>query len=227
MEGLYKNKYRIKSSRLLLWNYSDDGYYFITICVKKHKCLFGKIENDEMILNKLGKIAVKYWLEIPKHFSNIVLDEFIVMPNHIHGIIEIKNNDDVKRGKHVMQNDNVNRGKDVMQNNNVKCGKYVIPNDNINHIKHGRDAINRVSTNGGITGKHNPMGKNTLGEIIRWYKGRSTFEIRKIYPDFQWQSRFYDHIIRTEESLYNIRNYIISNPGMWGKDRNNPEIGIK
>ncbi len=116
----------------------------------------------------------------------------------------------------ILRNDNVNRNKHAIQNNNIKYGK------------HGRDAINRVSTtNGGITGEHNPMGKNTLGEIIRWYKGRSTFEIRKIYPDFQWQSRFYDHIIRTEESLYNIRNYIISNPGMWGKDRNNPEIGIK
>jgi len=90
-----------------------------------------------------------------------------------------------------------------------------------------RDAINRVSTGssitkkpGGITGKHNPMGKNSLSQIIRWCKGRTTYEIRKKFsnPDFQWQSRFHDHIIRDEIALQNVRNYIIDNPKNWEID---------
>ena len=91
----------------------------------------------------------------------------------------------------------------------------------------GRDAINRVSTNnngrGGVTGQYNPMGKQTIGEIVRWYKGLCTFQINQQFPinTFQWLSRFYDHIIRNQESLENIRHYIKINPEKWGQAKNN------
>jgi len=91
----------------------------------------------------------------------------------------------------------------------------------------GRDAINRVSTNnndrGGVTGQYNLMGKQTIGEIIRWYKGGCTFQINQQHPNniFKWQPRFYDHIIRSQESLENIRHYIKINPEKWEQDRNN------
>ncbi len=89
---LYKNKYRIESGRLQKWDYSWPGYYFITICIKDRQCLFGKISNDKMELSDFGKIAEKYWEQIPEHFNNIKLDEYVIMPNHIHGILIIKNN---------------------------------------------------------------------------------------------------------------------------------------
>ena len=92
----FKNKYRIKSTRLQNWDYSNNGYYFVTICTKNKNKYFGEIENREMILNGIGKIAEKYWLKIPKHFDFVVLDEFIIMPNHIHGIIIIDKNDFVE-----------------------------------------------------------------------------------------------------------------------------------
>lgn len=66
--------------------------YFVTICTKDREKLFGKIENGEMILNELGKIVKKCYLEIPNHFSNIYLDKYVIMPNHVHGIIEIIDN---------------------------------------------------------------------------------------------------------------------------------------
>jgi putative transposase len=78
-----------RSIRLKGYDYSQAGLYFITICVQDRKCLFGKIANDEMILNNAGTIANECWLEIPKHFPNAVLHEHIVMPNHVHGIIEL------------------------------------------------------------------------------------------------------------------------------------------
>lgn len=87
----------------------------------------------------------------------------------------------------------------------------------------GRDAINRVSTtNGGITKNHNPMFHKNISRVIRWYKGRCTFEINKLSLDikFGWQTRFHDRIIRDFDELQRIRNYIIKNPENWSSDRN-------
>ena len=90
--------------------------------------------------------------------------------------------------------------------------------------------MNRVSTEkkklGGVTGENNPMlNAGSLANVIRWYKGRCSFEIKKqLNPiTFAWQSRFYDHIIRKDESLQKIREYIEANPQMWERDRNNIE----
>ncbi len=85
----YKNKYRIESTRLKHWDYAEDGCYFITICAKDREFYFGDIIGGKMKLSSIGKIANQYWRVISKHFSFVNLDEFIVMPNHIHGIIII------------------------------------------------------------------------------------------------------------------------------------------
>ncbi|MCB0731480.1 MAG: transposase [Ignavibacteriae bacterium] len=92
MSGNYFNKYRISSSRLKFWNYSQNGYYFVTICSKNQKKYFGEISNSEIILSDLGKLAQKYWKAIPQHYPFVNLDVFIIMPNHIHGIIIIDKN---------------------------------------------------------------------------------------------------------------------------------------
>ena len=90
-EELFKGKYRIKSTRLSGWDYSVDGYYFVTICTKDCVEYFGEIKNEIMGLFNIGCIATKYWNEIPDHFNNVKLDEFIIMPNHVHGILVIDN----------------------------------------------------------------------------------------------------------------------------------------
>ncbi len=77
--------------RLKDYDYSTPGYYFVTICVKNKDNIFGIIENEKLLLNEFGKIAFDCWKEIPLHFKNILIDEFIIMPNHIHGIIIINN----------------------------------------------------------------------------------------------------------------------------------------
>jgi REP element-mobilizing transposase RayT len=78
-----------KSIRLKEYDYSQQGMYFVTVCTHDHHFLFGHIEEEIMILNNAGRFANKCWLEIPEHFPHVALDEFIVMPNHIHGIINI------------------------------------------------------------------------------------------------------------------------------------------
>lgn len=79
-----------KSIRLPGYDYSREGLYFITICTHERGCLFGEIVDGQMQLNDSGNVAHKYWLAIPDHYQNTVLHEFVIMPNHVHGIIEIK-----------------------------------------------------------------------------------------------------------------------------------------
>ncbi|NEW59721.1 transposase [Sulfurovum sp. bin170] len=89
----FNKQYRVSSTRLQNWDYRWDGYYFITICPKDKEEYFGKIENGKMILSPLGVIADILWYEIKNHAKNIKLDVFVVMPNHIHGILILSGNE--------------------------------------------------------------------------------------------------------------------------------------
>jgi len=93
-DNRFTERYKIKSSKLNNWDYSNPGKYFITICAYKKNNFFGKIKDpptggNKIKLKEMGLIAKSNWLEITRHFDNIKLDEFVVMPNHVHGIIEI------------------------------------------------------------------------------------------------------------------------------------------
>ncbi len=128
-----------------------------------------------MQLNEMGLLAEKYWMEIPKQFPYVELGNFVVMPNHTHGILIINNRSSI--------------------------------------------GLTRAEINGGFAGSKNPMINDNISRIIRWYKGRCSFEIRKIHADFNWQSRFHDHIIRNTQSFETIQNYIVNNPKNWEKDK--------
>ena len=185
----YKNKYRIPSARLLNWDYANNGCYFITICTKRRQHFFGKIVDGEMILSETGIIVQKYWLEIPIHFTFIELGNFVVMPNHVHGIL-------------------------IIDNLPVETRFIASPSLQIQtKIPDKKDIA------GGFTGNKNPMFHENISRVIRWYKGRCSFEIGKINSNFAWQTRFHDHIIRNAQSFETIQNYISDNPGNWGKDR--------
>lgn len=84
-----------KLNRLKDYDYSQNGFYFVTICTKNREEFFGEIKDEEMILNEYGEIAKNCWLEITDHFQNAEFDEFIIIPNHIHGIVIIANDMDV------------------------------------------------------------------------------------------------------------------------------------
>jgi REP element-mobilizing transposase RayT len=205
-----QNKFCIESNRCQHWDYGSNAAYFVTICTKNRKYFFGNMDGSRMIASETGKIARECWEMIAERFSGIKLDEFILMPNHIHGIIIIDK----------PKND---------RDNAVGCGNPV----------DRRDAINRVSTGtgtgtgtesepvvkpGGITGDRNPMLHENLSRIIRWYKGRVTFESRKINDHFAWQRNYHDHIARDEPELNRIRRYIRQNPKNWQSDRQNANL---
>lgn len=93
---LHKLFSRRKNVRLPGFDYSQAGYYFITICTQDERCLFGEVQNGAMTLNVLGMVVQRYWQEIPKHYQNVELDAFVIMPNHMHGIIVINEGDVTK-----------------------------------------------------------------------------------------------------------------------------------
>lgn len=201
----FKNKYSIDSSRLQGYDYSQNGMYFVTICTKNREECLGSVVDDRMVLSEMGKIADRFWQEIPKHFPFVNLDVYQIMPNHVHGNIEIINDKNNVETQFIASEIN----QDVMKKDALKCVSTK------NNIKPG-----------GITGLKNPsLNLSSLSNVIKWYKGRCAFEIRKQFNPitFAWQSRFYDHIIRSDKSLNKIREYIETNPEMWERDRNNLE----
>lgn len=89
----FQNKYRIPSARLQQWDYRWAGAYFITICTQNRIHYFGDIENGKMVLSNIGVLADAFWYEINNHAQNVELGEFVVMPNHVHGVLILSGND--------------------------------------------------------------------------------------------------------------------------------------
>jgi len=191
----YQKRYRIPSTRLHNWDYGQNAAYFITICTQGRKCFLGNVLDGKMILSEIGRIAESEWLKTfeLRPDMNLYMDEYVIMPNHFHAIIIIGENQyNIKRG--------VERGVER------------------------RDAMHCVSTTNQITikpvNKFGPQSKN-LASIVRGFKSGVTINARKILPDFAWQSRFHDHIIRNYCEYQRIKNYIINNPKKWKIDKFN------
>ena len=85
----FKNKYRVESARLHGWDYTSAGWYFVTICTHNRECVCGDVVNDDVELSPLGEIAYQYWAEIPAHHADVEIDAFVIMPNHVHGVVII------------------------------------------------------------------------------------------------------------------------------------------
>jgi putative transposase len=214
--GLFKNKYRIDSARLEEYDYASDGIYFITICTQEKEIYFGEVIDGKMVLNEIGKLADKYWLEIPQHFENVILNEYVVMPNHVHGIVVIDND---KKSGNTAYNNNANAVGDTTCRDEACLVSTYADMD--------KTPISETNADNGLNPTSRKMQKispkpKSLSVIVGSYKSAVTHESKIINPNFTWQSRFYDHIIRDENSYDKIRQYIIENPGRWHRDRNKP-----
>lgn len=203
----FNNQYRISSARLAGYDYSQNGAYFITICTKNRNHFFGQIIDKKIVLNEIGNLAYQYWVEIPYHFPFIKLGNFVVMPNHIHGILIVnKNTDNFDDGSLQGEFKSV----ETLQCNvsttttmNESPSTETSPIDTIKNKK-----MSEISPKSG-----------SISSIIRSYKSIVTKHVRYIDAEFEWQSRFHDHIIRNETSFNNIQNYIENNPANWKEDK--------
>ena len=225
----YQNKYRISSARATFWDYGWNAAYFVTICTKNKKCWFGDITDGVMHLSAMGHIANSCWHEIPNHFPFVELGVFIIMPNHVHGIINIKKPDD---GRAYVKTQNIADGNDVIvETQNIADGNVAavetqnIADGNVaavetQNIADGNVAAVETQNIASLRG-HNQFGPQSqnLASIIRGFKIGVTKNARKIDPIFAWQPRYHDHIIRNDSSYQRISRYIIENPLNWHSDK--------
>lgn len=196
-----------RSIRLPGYDYSEYGYYFVTICTYNREPIFGEIVGGEMKLNNVGKIVLEEWNNNANIRKNIELDIFTIMPNHFHAIIKI--NGPVGAYGHPPNAATAYGHTPIYANTNKNERAYInTPNE--------RAYIN--------TPLRSP--KNNLGAIIRGFKSATTTKINTLLntPGVPiWQRNYYEHIIREENELNNIRQYILENPHSWERDNNNPK----
>jgi putative transposase len=209
-----------KSSRLSNWDYAKEASYFITICCKDREHYFGKIHLGKMHVSPTGAIAHVVWFEIKNHVKNIELGEFVVMPNHVHGVLILKGD------KKVEDNDSDGDGNGNRDGNgdrrDVAC--YVptgnTPTVNVpmtnNPTQSEPESINPLKNE--RMAAISPKSK-TVSSIIRSYKAAVTKYCNQLELPMAWQPRFHDHIIRNEDSYKRISEYIKNNPSNWQEDK--------
>jgi len=215
---LFRNRYNTGSVRYRGYDYSSPGKYFITICTKGKTPYFGKIKNGRMNLSAIGEIAEKLWNDIPIHYPMVELDKFIIMPDHLHGIIIIN-----RPSKSVDQPVH-KTSKGVFPGSDSENGNFFPICTGVPANPDSREPIpemppkwftmDKSLTNGAqLPTSKNPYWKpNSIGSIINHYKRSCTIIIKSQGINFAWQPRFYDRIIRTRIELYATRKYIINNP---------------
>ncbi len=214
-------KHNRRSIRLKGYDYAQSGLYFITICCQNRACIFGHIENGIMIMNQYGKIAHKHWENTIEIRNNIELHEFVVMPNHIHGIIQISRRG-VSHTPHVYNEMG-------LTNNIPKNDFHSSSLHGVSHTPHTYNEMgltDNIQTNDyhssslqGVCDTPLRSPSQTIGAIIRGYKSSVTKQLNLMgYNDTIWQRNYHEHIIRNEQSYIKISNYIIHNPANWDKD---------
>jgi REP element-mobilizing transposase RayT len=206
------------------FDYSQPGGYYVTIGTHRKQHVFGAVINGQMRLSPIGTIASQCWLEIPRHVSNIQLDQFVIMPNHVHGILIWFDDTDVQL-KH--GGDSSKHRRDVQLKHNGDSSKHrrgVQLKHNGDSSKHRRDVqlnaptevLNNITSN--LMKSISPPA-NTLSVIVRTFKAAVTTWCRRNgYEHFRWQRNFYEHVIRNDHDLNRIREYIHNNPMKWHLD---------
>ena len=183
-----------RSIRLKGYDYTQPGAYFVTICSYQRMHVFGEIVDGEMILNDTGKIARDEWFKTAelRPYVKLYDDEFVIMPNHGHGIIWIEDSvGALRRNAQSRAEQRVEQRSTPTRNAPTET---VVP--------------------------------GSLGAIVRAYKSAVTYEVNAVQNQrgaVLWQRNYYDHIIRNDRELNNIRWYILNNPLNWQLDRDNAQ----
>jgi len=187
---MFRDEFRVESIRRKDYDYSSPGVYFMTICTNGFRKDFGVVLKDRLFFSESGEIVDMVWRNIPVQFSSVQIDEFVVMPDHIHGIIRI-----------MPPIEKRTESQSEIQTTAIK------------NVQHSAEE----KLKGGITGRYNPMlSDHSLSKIVRWFKGASSFYIhRRVDKTFSWHTRFYDRIIMNDQDLQFTRNYIRENPRNW------------
>jgi len=193
-----REKHRV-SIRLRGYDYAQTGAYFVTICTHRRQCLFGEIHNGQMQVNEAGNMVQENWEALPGRFPFLVTDNFVIMPNHLHGIVCLV-------------------GQEMMT---AAAPSAAAPGEGelVREEKTGEEYCHPQGTQSGTVGRVVQAFKSiTTHQYTQGVKqsGWSPFEARV------WQRNYYEHIIRHEDALDSIRTYIVANPANWADDADNP-----
>ncbi len=222
-----------RTIRMRGYDYASEGAYFVTICTDDMRHLFGRVENGVMITNALGDIAQQCWDAIPQHMPHVDIGAFVVMPNHVHGIIIIREH---ARARHdapgiatalppTGRSDGPADPPETLtpnQDNNDLPEPGMPGGDNALAGAHGTHARARHDAPLRPTRKPPGIPRGALGQIVASYKSAVT---RIAYRDgvlprgaTLWQRNYWDDIIRGDGSYERITEYIRNNPANWRKD---------
>jgi len=207
-----------RSIRLQGYDYSTTGAYFVTICIQNRECLFGEIPLShtcpEIELNEAGQMIQRVWDEIPEHYPGINTDGFVIMPNHIHGIITVGD------GPRACPDDS----------NAIPIKNRDFHNDVV-----GCNGEKGHPRGGAPTNEYNDNLVLSLSDVVHRFKTLTTKRyadgVKKSgwqpFPGKLWQRNFWEHIIRNEKEEKRIKEYIRNNPAQWESDKLYPENGTK
>ena len=213
----FADKFKLKSSRLSNWDYSSPSMYFITICTLNHNNFFGKIINNKIELSKMGNIVKSELLKTFQIRKNIKLHQRVIMPNHVHILMEIKKQNNQFKCRDVLQNVST----EINNNINVETPCVSVIKENNQNKYHCRDVLQNVSTKN-INSKYfssiSPQ-SNSISNIIKQFKSAVTRQINPKTIFFAWQPRFYDEIIKDKKEYIIIKQYIQNNVINWQKDK--------
>ena len=196
-----------RSIRFKEYDYSKRGAYFVTMCTHRHVAMFGEIANGVLHCNERGAIVQELWDTLPTRFPGIELDAFIVMPNHVHGILIRTQEIEPSIETHTQSAQSA-------QSAQLTQSDIHKPAHTSSHTGHTlRDY------------RTNPHRMQTLNEIVRTFKGITSYTLHKQgTSEFAWQREFYELVIRNQQQLDHFRSYIMNNPTTWLDDKLHPNM---
>jgi putative transposase len=194
-----------KRNRLEGYDYAYNGYYFTTICVDDRKCLLGTIKDEKLVLTEDGEKIKSILLGSPAHYNYLYIDEYAILPNHIHVIYKIES-----------ALERITWGNETKVD--ARCASPTkTTKTSLDFVGTGHTPCPRE-----VRGTRGCASPTNISKIIQAFKS-----IARKTTGIKWQRSFWDHIIRTEESHLKIKEYIINNPLKWELDAENPESGNK
>jgi putative transposase len=238
---LFKNKYRIESNRLKNWDYSSNAIYFLTVCTYQRACIFGSVENEEMILNQIGAIAEEEILNSITIRQNWIFHNWKVMPNHIHLLIEINNPVIPKFGystKTILPEDTDIELRNLFLSNYVEMHSVETHNVETHSVEMHSVEMHNVEMHSVEMHSSASLSKSTsnnpnltrrprsISSFFGGFKSTVTVKANELINEFEgsiWQANFHDHIVRNYKEYLKIYYYIENNPKNWGKDKFNPK----
>ncbi len=225
------------SIRLRGYDYSRANGYFVTICTHERAKYLGRVIDGRMYLNDLGDIVDAAWKALPARFPGLGVDAFVVMPNHVHGIVVLGGAFDAMVDVTRYQIPGASRRQDPGAMNRAPAAfspAYGTGNSAMTthagtdaptpHTRPTYAGTPFMASTQMAAPPRTPRTTPTLGDVIRAFKAVTARAIRVDHnPDFAWQRNYHDWIVRGPTSLARFRRYIQNNPRVWSRDRNNPQ----